>query len=191
MSEKISRKVESDLLLNVKKTNKVSSDTLALKVEDKRITIDKSLDKYNINYKKAMEAPVPKINLLFNEVLLRAVPAEIRGKHGLILSAGQMNVGEAFKMAQSLDKMSSSVNHEQEILMVGNMITEAEQKRGIRPGLMCKFKMDHMRGISDESQPGMIEHEYNIPLATINGHRYIIIDKRDIAYTYDKDEVQS
>lgn len=180
--EKLSPKVKSEALLHIKDIEKFKKENVTNKLQAKALKIEESLEKYNKAYIKAWEAPIPDISLHFNEVLVRAVPKEIKAAGGLILNAGT----EDFRIAGTLDKMSHAVDLFQEILMVGPMITEEEQKRGIRPGRICKMKLDRFRGITDHHTPGVIETEYNIPLEMIDGHKYIIIDKRDILYTKEK-----
>lgn len=179
--QKIERKTESELLLNLKDINKFKEETINNKIDQKRIDIEESLEKYNTNVKKALNAPVPNIGLHYNEVLLRAVPAEIKSKGNLIISTGDtdLNIGN------KLNTMSESVDQTQEILMVGNLITEIEKDAGIRPGRRAKIKLDNFRRLHDMHSPGMIETEYHMPIEIINGYKYMIVDKRDLLYTID------
>ena len=183
--EKTTGKVKSELLLSLKDIEKLKEGATDNKgkIEHKAKTIDSSLEKYNQSYVKALEAPVPPIKLHFNEVLVRAVPFEVKTKSGIILGVSDSD----FKLADKLERMSDAVDQFQEILMVGDMITEDEQQRGIRPGRMCKIRLDRFRQLSDRHHTGMIETEYNIPIEVIDGYKYIIIDKRDIIYTRDKE----
>lgn len=179
---KITPKVESELLLNLKDISKLKSGNAAIKSEDKAITIDATIEKYNKKYTKAMEAPVPKVNLLYNEVLLRAVPKEIKSKSGLIISLGEDQ--SDYSIAHQLNRMTHAVSMKQEILMVGSLVTDEEQQRGMCPGSIAKINLKKFRSLHDRSTPGVIEHEYEIPLEVIDGYEYILVDKRDILYTY-------
>ena len=181
-TKQVSKKVESDLLLNLKDINNFKSSNINTKLEQKALDIEQGLEKYNQNVIKALEAPIPNIGLHYNEVLIRAVPAEIKSKGNLIISTQDTD----FKIGDKLNKMSHSVDQIQEILIVGRLITEEEKEAGIRPGRLCKIKLKNFRGIHDSHQPGMIETEYEMPIEVIDGHRYMIIDKRDILYTIDK-----
>lgn len=179
---KITPKAESDLLINVKEINKWKSSTATNKLEQKAIDIESGLDAYNQKYLTALKAPIPNIGLHYNEVLVRAVPAEIKSKGNLIVSVGDND----FNIGSKLNKMSDTVDQVQEILMVGRLISQAEQDAGIRPGRLCKINLKNFRGITDEHQPGMINSEYIMPIEIIDGHKYMLIDKRDILYTKDK-----
>lgn len=178
---KISAKVNSEVLLNIKDIEKIKSENVNVKFKNKAILIEDSLAKYNTSYIDALEAPIPDIALHYNEVLVRAVPREIKSAGGIILSGGM----EDFKIAQTVDRMSHAVDIFQEILMVGPLVSEEEQERGIRPGRIARMKLDRFRGLSDGGRPGQIETEYNIPLEQIDNYKYIILDKRDILYTKD------
>ena len=182
MSEKTTRKVESDLLLNIKDIEKFKSENTEIKFEDKRVTIDKEMERYNQDYIKAMEAPIPKISLHGNQVLTRAVPLEMKTKGGLIISVQDTDLA----IANKLQTMSHAVYLHQEILMVGQHVTEEEVEHGLKPGRWCKFSLKRMRNLTDERLPGVIEVEFDVPREVIDGYPYLILDKRDIIYTYDK-----
>lgn len=186
MLKKIERKTESDLLLNLKDISAFKSGNVNTKMEDKALTIDVTLEKYNKRFVEAWDAPVPAINLPYNEILIRAVPKEIKSSGGLIISLGENEESTDFNIANKLNKMSHAVSNNQEILKVGSMVTEHEKEGGIREGLMCKLKLSNFRSIHDRMAPGVIEHEYAMPVYSIDGYEYMIIDKRDILYTYEK-----
>lgn len=183
-TKQMSRSTESELLLNIKDIERIKSDNADAKFAERAITIEKSIEKYNSSYIKALRAPTPNISLHYNEVLVRAVPLEIKSKGGIILSAGTDN----HKIADQLNRMVDAVKQTQEILMVGNLITEEERDAGIRPGRYAKIKLDRFRTLSDRHAPGMIETTYELPIEVIKGEKYMIIDKRDILYTTDSDE---
>lgn len=177
----VTSKVHSEALLNLKDIETAKASNINSKLQNKAKTIDASLEKYNAKYVKALEAPVPNVSLHFNEVLVRAVPFEIKTRSGLILGVNESD----FKVADKLERMSEAIDQTQEILMVGDMVTKDEQERGIRPGRICKFRLDRFRTISDRHQNGMIQTEYNVPSEEIDGYKYLILEKRDIIYTKD------
>ena len=183
MSKKMSPKTNSDLLLNIKDIEKFKKENLNIRQESKAYDIEKSLEKYNQKMLDALSAPIPNISLHYNEVLCRAVTPEIKTKGGLIISSTMTDI----ESAKKLDAMSHAIDHFQEILMVGSMITETEQKAGIRPGRVAKIKWDRFRTMDDDHVPGVINTSIKIPHEMIDGNPYIIIDKRDIVYTKDKD----
>jgi len=180
---KTSQKTKSDLILNIKDIERLKA-TPKVKMEDRAITIEKSMEKYNTGLIDALEAPVPNITLHYNEVLVRAVPPEIKTKGGIILSSTMSDI----QSAKTLESMSHSVDFLQEILMVGRLITEAEQEDGIRPGRIARCKWDRYKTLDDDHTPGMINTSIKVPFERIDGCNYIIIDKRDILYTTDKKE---
>lgn len=182
MENKVTRNTESALLLNIKDIEAAKSSNINTKNAQKAFKIEESLEKYNQDYVKALKAPVPNISLHFNEILLRAVPLEMKSKSGLIINLGEADIS----IAKKLNRMDTVCQLKQEILMVGDLITEDEQKRGIRPGRMCKYSIKGYRELSDEHLPGMIEAGYSLPIHEIDGYKYMIMDKRDIVYTYDK-----
>lgn len=179
----MSKTLESTSLLSIKDIENLKSSNVDVKMQNKAKTLDSSIEKYNKNYVKALEAPVPNIRLHFNEVLVRAVPYEIKTRSGLILSVADSD----FKMADKLERISEAISQTQEILMVGDMVSEEEQRKGLRPGRMCKFSLNRFRQLSDRHNRGMIETEYQVPSETIKGYKYLILDKRDIIYTADKE----
>lgn len=178
--KKVTRNIESSMLLNMKDIESARSGSS--KIEDKKKTLDDVLEKYNQATVKALNAPIPKIKLPFSEVLLRAVPFEVKSKSGIILSAGNNMM-----IANQLDRMSDGVDQVQEILMVGAAISKEDQElTGIKPGNMCKFSLKRFVSLSDEHQAGNISKKYEIPAEEIDGHKYLIIDRRDIIFTKEK-----
>jgi hypothetical protein len=179
------------MLLNMKDIHGARSNNMDSKMEAKAKTIDESLKKYNAKYMKALEAPTPKIKLPFGEVLLRALPIEIKSRAGLILNVSEND----FKVANKLEVMSEAIDQVQEILLVGNLVTQEDQEKGgIKPGNICKFRLTRFRELKDDHATGQIQTSYNIPSEEIDGYRYLIIDKRDIIFTketYLEDEILS
>jgi len=183
MSEKtLTRKVESDLLLNLKDIEKIKSSNADVKFEDRRLLLDKEIENYNKEFKLAIEAPIPNIALHGNQVLIRAVPLEMKTKGGLIIAVGDTNID----IANKIQRMNHAVLQHQEILLIGQHVTEEERNHGIQVGRWCKFSLKNMRSLHDRMAPGVIDVEYDIPKEWINGFPYVIIDKRDIIYTYEK-----
>lgn len=180
--EKMTKKIQSDLLLNIKDIEQFRKENANTKTEAKKFEIEDSLQKYNQKMIDAWNAPVPNITLHYSEVLVRAVPAEIKSKGGLIISSSMNDI----QAAKRLDAMSHAVDFHQEILMVGKQVSEKEQEEGIRPGRIARCKWDRFRTLDDDHVPGVINTSIKVPFETIDGHNYIIIDKRDILYTKDK-----
>lgn len=180
--KKISNAAQSSLLLNIKDIEKAKKSTMNSKMDNQARTIDASLEKYNTKYTEALNAPAPKISLLYNEVLLRAVPIEVKSRSGIILGLHESD----YKTADRLERLSEAISQTQEILMVGDLITKEERAKGLTPGRICKFRLDRFKTISDRHQNGMIETEYTVPSEEIDGYKYLIIDKRDIIYIKDQ-----
>lgn len=180
--KKVSNAAHSSLLLNMKDINNAKGGAMNSKMDNKARTIDASLEKYNNTLMKALEAPAPNITLHYNEVLLRAVPIEVKSRSGIILGLHESD----YKTADRLERLSEAISQTQEILMVGGLVTKEEQEAGLRPGRICKFRLDRFRTISDRHQTGMVETEYTVPSETIGEYKYLIIDKRDIIFTRDK-----
>lgn len=172
------------MLLNLKDLNKIREGNFKTRVEDKGLNIESGMEKYNKAFLEALNAPVPDIALHYNEVLLRACPAEIKTRGNLIYSIGDNDLD----IAKKLNSMSHNVDQVQEILLVGSLITAQEREAGLRPGRMAKIKLANFRNLTDQHLPGMIETEYTMPVEKIDGNRYMILDKRDILYTRDKHE---
>lgn len=182
---KMTANTESELLLSIKDIERIKKENIEVKRENQKKTLDKSIEKYNKGYIDALNAPTPDIKLPFSEVLLRAVPLEIKGKHGIILSAGAPDM----RMMDKLDRLTFAVQEEQEILLVGDTVTEKQQTTGgITPGRIAKLNLKHFRSMSDRHHAGMIEMDYDIPIEVIDGHRYIVCDVRSILYTREKEE---
>lgn len=181
-TKKMGRATHSSALLNLKDIESVKGKNLDAKSEAKVKTLDETLKNYNKTYEDAMNAPVPPINIPFNQVLVRAVPINVKTRSGLIISVSQND----FKTATELDRVSHAVTKYQEILMVGAFVTEAEQEAGIRPGMMAEINFDNYLKVKDNHQAGMLEKAYEIPVRTFNGYKYMLIDKRDIVITFEK-----
>lgn len=178
----VSKEAQSALLLNMKDIEAFKKTNMQLRMEDQSVQLDKSLEKYNKAITDALNAPVPNITLHYNEVLVRAVSPEIKSRGGLIISSTMSDI----QSAKRLESMSHAVDFNQEILMVGKLITQQEQDDGIRPGRIARCKWDRFRELDDDHTPGMINTSIKVPHETIDGSPYIIIDKRDILYTKDK-----
>lgn len=176
LKQKLSPKVNSDVILNLKDIEKLRSVNMVTKQDDKLKTMDDTLEKYNKNYRDAKNAPIPNIKLHFTEVLVRAVPVEMRSKGGIILHTGMTDAGVISK----LDYLSEAVADEQEILMLGDMLEERNAK--IKPGDMAKISFNRFRQLDDTGN-GVIKTSYQVPVHTIDGYKYMIIDHRDIVYT--------
>lgn len=179
---KMTKKVESDLILSMKDVEEAKANNIDRKKDNMALKIEDGLEQYNQEIVRALEAPVPKISLHYNEVLLRAVPAEIKSRSGIILGTPNAN---NFLTAKKLTRMSSAVSFFQEILMVGDLVSESEKESGIRPGRIARVKFDRYRVLSDDHLPGVIETNYEVPKEIIEGYPYLILDKRDIFYTKD------
>ena len=175
--KKISNNTQSELLLNLKDIEAIKKGNYKTKSEDFRITMEKSLSKYNKRLIEALNAPIPDISIPFNEVVCRAVPVEIKSKGGLILSTGTDDIN----IAKRLDHMSIAIESSQEILLVGDLVTE----KHLQPGYIAKINFKRFRTVEDNELGGLIT-KIELPTFEIEGHTYLIIDKRDIIYTCKK-----
>lgn len=176
--EKINKSTKSTALLHYNDLNKYRKSNQKIKEEDKSQVIEEAITKYNKSVTDAQTAPIPNITLHFNEVLCRAVPIEVRSRAGLIIPTDSYDA----KIAQKVEYMSDAVNDEQEILMIGNML-ETSNYNKIQPGQIAKINFKRFRELEDGGT-GIIKTKYDIPCYTINGYKYIIIDQRDIIYTF-------
>lgn len=175
---KTSQKIKSELLLNLKDLEKKEQKN---KLVAKGLKLDDSMERYNKKVVDAMEAPMPPIAVHYNEVVLRAVPSEIKTASGIILDTA---AGD-YQTAKTLETMTERVGFFQEILMVGPLVTEQEREAGLRPGRIARIKWDRFLRLDDDHSPGVISTSIKVPQEIIDGYPYLIVDKRDIMYTKD------
>jgi hypothetical protein len=54
-------------------------------------------------------------------------------------------------------------------------------------GRICKYSLKRFQALSDEHQAGNIKKTYDVPCEEIDGYKYLIIDRRDIMFTKEKE----
>lgn len=149
-------------------------------------------DKAYLDYKKAFDernnVPVPKIDLLHSHILVKAVPPEIEHttQGGLVINKVKL---DDYLTEDKLEKMSQNVSDEQEILAVGQFISEnasEDKKKKLKPGRYVKIDFRRFKTLRDKHASGIIETFYDIPIFTINGYKYMLIDERDVMWVFDK-----
>lgn len=143
-----------------------------------KTTADAAIEKYNKVFKERSEAPTPNIKIPYNYILTRAVPVKTKeySESGLLLDSSSMDV----RMAKRLEVMSDNVSDEQEVLLKGKYVTEDS---GIDLDLGDTVKLNFSRYKSvQEGQHAEVVIGYDIPICTIDGNQYLMIDARDVQY---------
>ena len=165
----------------MEKNNLIIPDKRIVGLNNKPIKVKEDLkyEEYEKILKETKESPVPEIDLLHSQILVRATPPEIIRTSGSGLIINQVK----------LDKMSQNVSDEQEILAVGQFILDngsESKKEKLKPGRYVKIDFRRFKTLRDNHQAGIVETFYDIPVFTINNHKYIVIDERDILWVFDK-----
>lgn len=149
-----------------------------------KTTADMAIDKYNKVYKERSEAPIPDIKIPYNNILTRAVPVKTKeySESGLILDSSSMDV----RMAKRLEVMSDNVSDEQEVLLKGKYVTE-DNGIELEVGEIVKLNFSRYKSVQ-EGQHQEVVVGYEIPICTIDGNQYLMVDARDVQYIKPKNK---
>lgn len=135
------------------------------------------LEKYNKRYNEAESAPVPNIKVAYSYILTKAVPPKMKGFTDTGLIVNQLDVD--VRTLKKLAIMTENVDDEQEVMLVGHLVTEEI----VKPGDRVKIDFSRYRRLNDDHTPGVIETSYEIPLYEIDGNEYLLLDVRDVIYS--------
>ncbi len=135
------------------------------------------LEKYNKRYNKAESAPVPNIKVAYSYILTKAVPPKMKGFTDTGLIVNQLDVD--VRTLKKLAIMTENVDDEQEVMLVGHLVTD----NIVKPGDRVKIDFSRYRRLNDDHQAGVIETSYEIPLYEIDGNEYLLLDVRDVIYS--------
>lgn len=174
-----------------RKPSIITNDTRLVGLNNKPLKpfVDKSdivYDNYKKAYEEAVNAPVPAINLMHSEVLVRACPPKMNHttKGGIIINDVEL---DDYLTQDKLDKMSQNVSDEQEVLIVGQWIQDREENypedKKLKPGMKVKIDFRRYKTLKDNHVAGIIETTYDIPMFKIDGHKYLLIDDREILWS--------
>ena len=94
---------------------------------------------------------------------------------GLIVNQLDVDVRTLKKLAI----MTENVDDEQEVMLVGHLVTEDI----VKPGDRVKIDFSRYRRLNDDHTAGVIETSYEIPLYEIDGNEYLLLDVRDVIYS--------
>lgn len=145
-----------------------------------------TLDEYNKVYLKRLKAPKPDIRVAYNYVLTKAVPPKMIGTTDAGLIINKIDVDN--RMLAKLKIMTENVSDEQEVLLTGSLV----DPKVVVPGEIIKIDFKRYRTLNDDHTAGVIETSYEIPIYTIDGEEYLLLDSRDIIFTREKkDEVSN
>lgn len=172
---------DSSLLIQNEKGLYVQPDFLMKNQETLKKAGDAAIKTYNEKRQAALNAPVPEIQVPFSCVLTKAAgPKMVNALASLGLHKDQYEVDERFLAQMKI--MNDNVSDEQEIVLVGTLVDEI-----FKPGKMAKINFARYRTIRDTND-GVIQTSYDVPTYNINGHKYIMLDQRDIIWVFDKKE---
>lgn len=174
----------------MEKNKLIIPDNRIVGLNNKPIKVKEDLkyEEYEKILKETKESPVPEVDLLHSQVLVRATPPEIIRSSGSGLIINQVKLDD-YLTQDKLDKMSQNVSDEQEILAVGQFILDngsESKKEKLKPGRYVKIDFRRFKTLRDNHQAGIVETFYDIPVFTINNNKYMVIDERDILWAFDK-----
>lgn len=133
---------------------------------------------YKDNRIKALSAPTPGIEVLHNNVLVRAVGPYIKTKqNGIIVNKLFLSP----QLESIFDDMSYPVDDVQEILLIGDYVSSNKESK-VRPGMYAKIDFGRFKTVRNGKNMGHTDVFYNIPVESFDGHDYMLIDMRDIRY---------
>lgn len=167
----------------IKNASGILVDPDVIKKEQKT-KMDLELDNYNKRYTKNYNVSTPDIAVPYSYILTTATPPKMTGysESGLIINKLEVDV----RLANKLKIMSENVSDEQRVLSIGPFVTDGLK---VKPGDMVKINFERYRTIHDNHTPGVIETQYDIPLFVIEDNEYLMIDARDVYYSFkNKDE---
>jgi hypothetical protein len=147
-----------------------------------KTSADQAIEKYNTTFKTRSEAPIPNVRVPYNNILTRAVPVKTKEytESGLLLDSASMDV----RMARKLEVMSEAVSDEQEVLLKGPYVKDGIE---LEEGDIVKLNFSRYKSVQ-EGQHSEVIVGYEIPLYTIDGNQYLLLDARDIQYVIPKNK---
>lgn len=147
-----------------------------------KTSADQAIEKYNNTFKSRSEAPIPNVRVPYNNILTRAVPVKTKEytESGLLLDSASMDV----RMAQKLDAMSDNVADEQEVLLKGPYVKDGLE---LEEGDTVKLDFTRYKRVKEGMHSEVMVY-YEIPIHTIDGNQYLLLDARDIQYVIPKNK---
>jgi hypothetical protein len=163
----------------------VEPDFLLAKGENKTTfaDTDAKIASHNKERRRELRAPIPGVKVPFSMVMVKAVrPKMINTLAEMNLINIDIEGDERFK--REAVTMVRVILDEQEIVSVGK---NAEENFAV--GELVKIDFRRFTALRDTNvavPDGQYSKEIDVPICTINGHEYIIIDQRDIRWTFDR-----
>jgi len=144
---------------------------------------DRKIEAHNKLRRKEIRAPKPGVKVPFSMVMVKAVrPKMINTLAHMNMINVTIEGDERFKREAST--MVRVILDEQEIVSVGKNAEE-----NFKVGELVKIDFRRFMALRDtnESNPnGEYSKEIDVPISAIDGYEYIIIDQRDIRWTFDR-----
>lgn len=136
---------------------------------------------------QSITSPIPKIELLHNNILVRAVQPYMEEFSGGVL-INRLDVSS--QLADKLEAMTYNVDDIQEILLIGNYV-EATDNNKILPGKFAKINFNRFKTVKSGRNQGHTDVIYEVPVVEFDGNKYLLIDSRDIEYLINKEDLDS
>ena len=150
----------------------------------KAMTENTLVKNYKSKREKLINSEAPKIELLHNNVLVRAVtPYMIEKQNGILVNKVIMS----HDLAEKMEDMTYNADDIQEILLVGNYVEENTPR--IKPGKFAKIDYGRFKTVRNGKNQGHTDVVYMIPVVEFNNDLFLLIDSRDIQYVIEKDNV--
>jgi len=163
--------VEPDFLL------KKPEDNDNFKIQDGKI------EAHNRARRDEIRAPKPGIKVPFSAVMVKAVrPKMINTLAHMGMIKVDIEGDERYK--REALTMVRPIFDEQEIVSLGK---HAEENFSVGDLVKIDFRrFMALRDTNVDSPDGQLSKEIDVPISTIDGHEYVIIDQRDIKWTFER-----
>lgn len=163
----------------------VEPDFLLQKPEDKSnfAIQDAKIEAHNKERRNEIRAPKPGIKVPFSSVMVKAVRPKMINT---LAHMGMINVDiegdDRYK--REVRAMVRPIFDEQEIVSLGK---HAEENFSVGDLVKIDFRrFMALRDTNVDSPDGQLSKEIDVPISTIDGHEYVIIDQRDIKWTFER-----
>lgn len=146
-----------------------------------KTSADRAIEKYKEILEERLNAPTPDVKIPYSYILTRAVPVKTKE-----YTEGGLLIGMDVREAKKLDVMSENVSDEQEVLLKGKYVTE-DNGIEVEVGDTVRINFSRYRTV-EEGEHAQVIVGYAVPLYTIDGNKYLLIDSRDVQYVKPKNK---
>jgi hypothetical protein len=165
----------------------VEPDFLLEKAQDNFKNQDIKIEAHNKARRDEIRAPIPNVRVPFSSVMVKAVrPKMINTLADMKMINIAIEGDERFQ--REARTMVRAIYDEQEIVAVGKNVSELGE---FKVGDLVKIDFRRFMALRDTntaSPDGQYSKEIDVPISTVEGHEYIIIDQRDIRWIFNENK---